>query len=964
VPKILLKPATQKMPTAPAAPAIVTSVTNTTTTDPPKGGPADISHAETGVDEFDPGSESESETENETVTGSGSKPAEAGHWSDSVQQTPDDAYYAQRATELSSSDVTVDAVLSQMENVHYERYPDDKPAAVAKISHCFDNFNRSIEAVLGTDAVLVDRSCAYLRGEGRTSVHTRMFEAVGDYIPNLILRGPGGPEALNPKWVAITNRTGSHRLVDMSHAPRKGYARYRLVNGKFADLRVGKQTPPPFVNFPPFPELAGFRVAGVLVDLEAATLLTVPRKPLSTPGELFDEAVSRAGGVNEVAILPYHSLHPEALPDSKFFQAWLQRSQRREPAVNPPPVASYRQALLLTMKALKEMSDEDGADPLVCILDEMINDSMSEEEAESIYHQTMSFLPTQHQEALDLEKQPGPTGMYRYLPEPADVDEWTLTTLPYTVAGEELLVEARVSARQDMRMPYPAFLAPDRASTSATAVLARQATLGDRFSVGIADFHISLPWYALSVTPRRQDEKRGVMSDGSTWFERMQADVHYYGPYFFSVPEDEEATRWADIFNTVWLEELLTRGRLGHTVEIWRWAGDVGDVNASDVPMHARGIGAVGGRLVLSPLVQVRQTWRESNALDSRARFPREVLELVLDHPDIFSVVNAQDYLNHLSPLKIAATIKGETVERFHSDEMAYDPKAETAALAFLTDIHSVTTFDEGGIQLKEQVRSHNRRRSMQGKAPLPLSLSPQRLPARPKTPTQQSGWSSGRATGPVLPPANKKLKETTNQEWGIPDDMNASGWKAKVPPSKVPFSEVEVFSSSIVVTSPGNWNAIGLQLKAAGVSEDTIKHHYSVHWHFANGGAQHPVIQYHNPIWTETLVGKPVIRERWYWPTAQLAPHPWLSTNMAGQEALYGPDAARHKKKLRQSQVPTRGRGGGLAPRGGTRGRGYGSNISNRSNWPSAASTSVDTKSTFAVLPAEPSSEEPNTLW
>jgi hypothetical protein len=668
--------------------------------------------------------------------------------------------------------------------------------------------------------------------------------------------------------------------------------------------------------------------------------------------------------VNEVALLPYHSLHPEALSGSKYFEAWLQRTQRQEAAITPPPVASYRQALLSTMKSLKAMQDEGDADPLINLLDEMINDSLSEEEAKVIYDQTMAFLPAQHRADLEVPEQPRHTGLYRYIPEERDVDEWSLTTLPYTVAGEELLVEATVSKHSELRLPYPAFLAPERVSTGAAAVLARQTTLGSRLHVGIAEFHVSVPWYALSVTPRKQDEKRGVMSDGCTWFEKMQADVHYYGPYFSSHAADEEATRWAAIFNTVWLEELLTRGRLGHSVEIWRWAGDNGDIVASEVPMHARGIGAVEGRLVLSPLVQVRESWRETNALDSRARFPREVLELVMTHPNIFAVANAQDYLNHLSPLKIAATINGETVERFHSDGMTYDPNAASAAKAFLLELHSVTTFDEGGVKLENQDRPHSRRRSLQGKSPIPLNLSPQRVPARPKTPTN-SGWSSGRAAGPVLPPASKKLKETTNQEWGIPDDMNASGWKAKVPPSKVPFSEVRVFSSSIVVTSPGDWNRIGAQLKAAGVSEDTIKHHYSVHWHYANGGAMHPVIQYHNPVWTETLREKPLLRERWYWPTAQLAPHPWLSTNMAGQEALYGPDAARHEKKLRQGQFPTRGRGGGLAPRGGNRGRGYGKQIaSSRSNWPSASSTSAEQSSAFAVLPTEPTQAESESFW
>jgi len=898
--------------------------------------------------EFDPGSDAGGEGDiSPAPSAPGSYSAQS--WADQVEEDRDLEYYRKRALELGSGDVTLDAVLSHLGGVASQRHPDDSNASVAKVYHSFDNFNRSIEAVLGTDALLLDNSCAYLRGEQRASVHTRMFEAVGDYIPNLILRDQQTLIAITPKWVNVTARTDSHWLVDIDAPLRRGVARYRLVNGKFADLRVGKKTPPPFVNFPPFAGLANFRCYGILASLEKAVLMTVPRGPLLTPAELFDAAITRAGGVSRVALLPYHSLHPDALQGSKHFTAWLQHSLAPEAVITPPPATSYRDALLQTLDELKKCDLDDEGDRLRTLLCGMITVDITEEEAEHVYLQTMSYLPSAS--VTDPSSEPGNTGLVLQISDQHSDDKWLTTTLPLMVSGEELLVEAKLSERQ-IEMPYPAFLVPDSSGPSAAAILARQVTLGKRVKANIAQFRAQLPWYALSVTPRNQDSKRGIMSDGATWYERMHADVNFHGPFFSAPAGDEVAQRWANIFNTTWMEELLARGKLRSEIEIWRWAGEPGGPEVASIPLHARGIGVAQGRLCLSPLVEVRDKWRDANVLDSRARFPREVLDMIIDHGEIFSVKNAQDYLNHQAPLRIVATINGVSHERFYSDGLTLNPNATSAELAFVGDSQSVTTTDEGGVPLKAP---HSRQRSFPGKSAVPLQLAPQRSPPATATPPiggiaaalgapvaapSNTGWAAPKSSAPTLPAPSKKVSETLPREWGIPEDETAPGWQAKVPPSKVPFSEVRTFSSKIVVANPGNWNSIGPQLMNGGVSKEVVNNHYSVHWYAANGDAIHPVVQYHNPVWVESLKGKPLIRERWHWPTSRLAPHPWLSTNGSGQEALYGTDAARHEKKLHQHPTIPRGRGGGVAPRG-IRGRGgLSSTNSGRSNWPSPAAS------------------------
>jgi len=772
---------------------------------------------------------------------------------------------------------------------------DDWEVCRTTIEHQFETTNRSVEGALQTDVFLIDgtgRSLAQSDGKK----HTRIFEAVGHYLPNLLTVREGKPVALAPKWRTVTGSPSACRLVDARAPPRKGWVRYRLVNGKHAELRAAKGGPL-FAMLPGCADLHGFPCAGIRADITAQEIGGLPEAPLLNASELFDEAVRRAGSVEEVKILPYMVPTQRALPDSKYLPEWLELRLAKEPKVLGPPVASAKLAVEIALAELDAILTTDAGREALELIRETVTNDMDDETADRIYSEMIVSLAP----PVEPHHLPHHTGLWVENVGDFDVDETTSALVEYSINGATELVNVEELPNDYVR-PYPAVLAPSHCSPSALTVLSWQASLGERLTVKHGKFTVSVPWYALSVTPSKETESRGTGSDGYTWFERMLAQVDFVGPVFHASSEDDtSAQQWANVFNTTWLEEAMVAGELEEYPQLYLMPASPFPLDAHvDIPNHARGVGVVDGRLTLSPLMQVREEWESDCRQDSRLHFPRAVLRVLLEHPDVLRVEALDDYLSARVPLRLTATVENEEHTSFYYPGMTFNVKATTPQQVFvLADAASVVTSETGGVKLP---------------------------PA------------------PVVPAKSKKIAETSDSEWGIPSDTTAPGWQLKSVGVKRPHAEVPAFSNKVSITKIGNWDAVSTQLEMVGLTPELIKQFYSVHWQAANTNRKHPVVQYHHPLWTSSLKGVPVNRRRWFWPTGPIAPCPWLSTDDAGGLPLFGGEAKTFLAKQKQRElnaqryaasfgkgggrgvqhIPTRpvtrptrgGRGGGLAPR------------------------------------------------
>jgi len=820
---------------------------------------------------------------------------------------PDDNGELAELTELSKSLDNVDWMLTLGKALrHSPLFSNKNPevngeSASAIVSHEMFTKNRSLEASLETDVFLprAYHNIGTLPGKE----HTRMFEAIGHYVPNLAVRRENSWKRLEPEWILVEAKSSSLRLTSGRAPPTKGWMRYHLVNGKFVEVRA--KNAPPFAIFPNLPDFLGFPVRGILTSLTDEELLNVPIGELRSPSELFDEAVEYAGGVAEVKLMPYIRPRRDLLPHSKWVEEWVRLYTIPEPAIRSPPVNSAKEALLQIMAELSEADLPSEMFDMLAELRKMITPQMSEEEAKAIYDATASAFP------LDDTPPTSSTLKVKLWAEP-DEGEYTEPSphvpINLDVGGETWSLAAYAEGNREYEIPYPAFLAPEGASTSATNVLSYFPSVQEGIVVNHASYVHSFPWYALSVTPTKAMEGRGILHEGGMWYERMIVHVNFSGPVFSPrLPNDIESQKWSDIFNTTWVEELIDRGHLWAKPRVHLYRGAPRRPNRANFTASARGIGVVGGALTLSPLLQNRDDWEREARQDSRLHFPRNVVRAVIDHPDVFSIVNIEDYLAQRTPLCIRASKNNTVYEGFFRSGTTYRADGETAEQCILQAHGSVTTTED----------------SAGGGARLP--------PA------------------PIVPPRSRNVADTVDSDWGIPDDETAPGWRLKPIGVKKPHSEVLSFSDQSVVRKVGNWDTIGEQLRVAGLTDSLIKQYYSVHWEAANTARRHPVVKYHHPAWTESLKGLPSNRKRWYWPTGAIAPCPWLSTNDAGQTPLFGLEAEQHLNKITRKagnqqfwaaklqnnksvgdagesasrHVPTRGRGGktrsSRAPREGT---------------------------------------------
>jgi hypothetical protein len=521
------------------------------------------------------------------------------------------------------------------------------------------------------------------------------------------------------------------------------------------------------------------------------------------------------------------------------------------------------------------LTTEDGKEALK-LVEDLFSDDLTEEAAARVYQLVADGLVPTEPAAPDVPS----TNMWATIGDcDLDDDETVKTLVEYSINGVDCVINVEELKDFEYARPYPAVLIPENCSPSAFHVMLWQASLGDRIAVHHGQFDEVFPWYALSVTPRKQLEERGTRSDGFTWYERMLAQVEFIGPVFHARDDkDEAAKRWASIFNTTWLEEVLSGKETCAYPQVVLAPATLLETHPPDVPNHARGVGIVDGRLVLSSLCEARDSWSLDCRQDSRLHFPMDVLKILLQYPEVYHVKDVDDYLNARVPLVIVATINDTVHESFFYPGMTFKPDANTALAAFVVpNAFSETESSAGGVKLPP--------------------------------------------SAPVVPPRLKKVAETQDSEWGIPTDASAPGWQLKSVGVKKPHSEVPAYSDKVSVTKIGNWDAIDSQLQAAGLTPDLVKQFYSVHWQAANSDRQHPVVKYHHPAWTDSLKGKSINRRKWYWPTGALAPSPWLSTNDAGQMPLFGSEAQTAIKKRQQkmnnvqffTQNPTRrgGRGG-----------------------------------------------------
>jgi hypothetical protein len=811
-------------------------------------------------------------------------------------------------------------------SVDYPIYEELDADSFVRLEHTIASFNRRVEASAKTDAVPLDMSCALLM-DIHAEPHTRVFEAIGDYIPNLLVAREGSFLAVKPKFTKLTGKPSSFRLTSQYAPISKKWARYRLVNGKYAELRTDK-VGPQFVLFPSLPDLFAMPCAGIRIDLTAEEINALPTVAPRSVGELFDEAIERGGGVNSAILLPYYRPQLASYSDSKYMSEWLDLHLLREPRIELPAVETKSEAVRTVLKHLSESTLTDDAEEYLKIIEELLGDDPTDEVLESVYDHMVPHFDLADWSST--EEDPTPIEMERWAT-PAVPDEDSelgpeTDLVAYATGGIQTVVQAQVFPGEGYDLPYPTFLAPEGCGNAALSVLALYPSLHKWVQVKHVSFSADFPWYTMSVTPRKATEERGRNIDGYIWHEKLVAHVNFNGPAFFPRNgKDRGHQHAATILNTAWLEEVVSVGRVRAFPRVYSWPSQhLTEQDLQALPSNARGLGIVNGKLTLSPLLKQREQWESHYLQDLRCVMPRDVLKIVVTHPDRYAIKHLSAYLEGLGPLVIVGKYNSQEKEFVYSEGMRFNPNG---------------TSPEGLFQWDDDV----------------LSVDNEHGGARVRMPT--------------VPPRAIKDRDSTDADWGIPKDRNDVSWQARIAPSWVPFNDVEMFADKVTVNSVGNWSAIIPQLEAAGVVPDVIKNLYSVHWQSANGPQAHPVCRYHNPQWTAFLKGKPVRRELWYWPTKKLAPNPLLSANDAGQLPLTGKDLVTHKKRV-QRQDNSRfffqniARGGRGRPMGRGRGGAYATPHSSSHGQPRAAPGGSASRNLTATLMSGAADGGASEIW
>jgi hypothetical protein len=737
-----------------------------------------------------------------------------------------------------------------------------------------DTFNRRLDRFFGTDVCLAFGDARKLINASQTGTYTRIFEAIGDYCPNLLAILNAKPYFLYPKkWMLV--KVGAHcRVVTPGSPQNRNTCRYRLVNGKTVEIPQNEKLRP-FIKLTQIDALDGARCCAFAENLTIEDIKSscdINEQPESV-SRLFAAAVTRGGGIKAAQLQTYFTPTFEELGGTQNAAEFLGERLDTSLTLKECVASSYKDALIKLTYDLQNDSLVDKE--LLQIWLDWVGPSMdfTEEEAKIIYENILSTLSGE-QEPPQFGFQN--TGKYA-APVPTRASE---ATIELSFDGVPQAPTVTWDTCYNLLAGYT--FIPTNSSPNAQMLYGQIPFLLAQGAKAVCGhFSLSGPYYAKSISPRKMRDEMGKDHAGAFWKERMKFDLKYEG--LIIVPakgKSQELYEYCKSINTMLVREFVHRRTNPYTPLICRPLPGQGYQSAPPPP-YADGVSFVEGQPVISNWLKDNHDWERHFVPDARLHLPIEILRPLLYRSDVFSIEDLESWLLGETPLVLIASINGESRRVPYHPNLVPNIRCTSILDAFNSQI------SQGEDQILDftlpKLRVERREQSSPGR------IEPTAIAVSYKEPSVAS--LQGTAT---LRPG-----ETP------PYDENNVIWQVHTSEATVPYNELDTWTESQSLIRPGDWEQLAKHFHAKQVSEETFRNLYTVHYSAAHESVHHPVVKYHNPAWTLSLKEekRPMT---WLWPTRKMKRQTVMACNamtcwpLTGNEKLTHLKAAKHKMNSR----------------------------------------------------------------